>query len=71
MGALACLATLALTDGQITLQGVRFASLTQQQLPRFTLAITGGTGAYKTAHGQVRIVDINATDSRLTLTLIH
>ncbi len=38
---------------------------------RFTLAITGGTGAYKTAHGQVRIVDLTVTDSRLTLTLIR
>jgi hypothetical protein len=70
-GALQCLATLALPGGQITVQGVRFASLSAQQPPRFTLAITGGTGAYKTAHGQVRIVDINATDSRLTLTLIR
>jgi hypothetical protein len=43
----------------------------QRQPPRFTLAITGGTGAYNTARGQVRIVDLNATDSRLTLTLIR
>jgi hypothetical protein len=66
-----CLVTLLLPEGQITLQGVRTGSLSAQQPPRFTLAITGGTGAYKTAHGQVRIVDINATDSRLTLTLIR
>jgi hypothetical protein len=69
-GALQCVVTLVLPEGQITVQGVRTGSLSQQQPPRFTLAITGGTGAYKTAHGQVRIVDINATDSRLTLTLI-
>ena len=66
-----CLATLVLPEGQITLQGVRTGSLSAQQPPRFTLAITGGTGTYKTAQGQVRIVDINATDSRLTLTLIR
>lgn len=66
-----CLATLVLPEGQITLQGVRTGSLSQQEPPRFTLAITGGTGVYKTAHGQVRIVDINETDSRLTLTLIR
>ena len=66
-----CLVTLLLPEGQITLQGVRTGSLSAQQPPRFTLAITGGTGAYTTAHGQVRIVDINATDSRLTLTLIR
>jgi hypothetical protein len=50
---------------------VRFAARSQQQPPRSALAITGGTGASKTAHGQVRIVDLNATDSRLTLTLIR
>ena len=66
-----CVATLALPEGQICVQGVRTGSLSAQQPPRFTLAITGGTGAYKTAHGQVRIVDLNATDSRLTLTLIR
>ncbi len=66
-----CLVTLALPEGQITLQGVRTGSLSSRQPPRFTLAITGGTGAYKTAHGQVRIVDLNVTDSRLTLTLIR
>lgn len=66
-----CLVTLALPEGQITLQGVRLASVRQPGPPRFTLAITGGTGAYQTAHGQVRIVDLTATDSRLTLTLIR
>jgi hypothetical protein len=66
-----CLVTLVLPEGQITVQGVRTGSLSSQELPRFTLAITGGTGAYKTAHGQVRIVDLNATDSRLMLTLIR
>jgi hypothetical protein len=69
--AVQCLVTLVLPDGQITVQGVRTGSLSAQQPPRFTLAITGGTGAYKTAHGQIRIVDLNATDSRLTLTLIR
>ncbi len=49
--------------------GVRTGSLSSRQPPRFTLAITGRTGAYKTAHGQVRIVDLNVTDSRLTLVL--
>ena len=68
---LQCVATLVLPEGQITAQGVRSESLSQQQPPRFVLAVTGGTGAYKTVHGEVRIVDINATDSRLTLTLIR
>src|SRR5262249_36527201 len=66
-----CLATLVLPEGQVTAQGVRTGALSQRQPPRFTLAIIGGTGAYTTAPGQVRIVDLNATDSRLTLTLIR
>lgn len=68
--ALQCLATLVLPEGQITLQGVRIAVLDQQEPPRFVLAVTGGTGAYETAHGSVRVVDINETDSRLTVHLI-
>jgi hypothetical protein len=69
--AVQCVVTLLLPEGQITVQGVRTGSLTQP-LPRpFVWAITGGTGAYKTARGQIRIVDLNATDSRLTLTVIR
>jgi hypothetical protein len=69
--AVQCVVTLLLPEGQITVQGVRTGSLTQPLPPPFVWAITGGTGAYKTARGQVRIVDINATDSRLTLTVIR
>src|SRR5262249_47452549 len=50
-----CLATLVLPEGQVTAQGVRTGALSQRQPPRFTLAIIGGTGAYTTARGQVRI----------------
>jgi hypothetical protein len=64
---LQCVATLSLPKGQITVQG----------LPTFTegpasffLAITGGTGAYKTAHGQVKVVQVSDVESRLTLFLI-
>jgi len=64
-----CAATVSLPEGQLTVQGL--ATLTETGNQPFTLAITGGTGAYNTAHGQVRIVDLNATDSRLTLTLIR
>jgi len=68
---LQCVATFLLPEGQITVQGVRIAVLDQQQPPRFELAVTGGTGAYKTAQGSIRIVDINATDSQLTIHLIN
>jgi hypothetical protein len=62
-----CVVTASLPKGQITVQG----------LPTFThgpasflLAITGGTGAYKTAHGQVKVVEVSEVESRLTLFLI-
>lgn len=70
-GAVQCLATLVLPEGQITVQGVRTFALDAQEPPNFVLAVTGGTGAYKAARGTVHIVDLNETDSRLTLELIR
>ena len=69
-GGLQCLVTLVLPEGQITLQGARTAVLASQEPPRFVLAVTGGTGAFRNARGTVRIVDLNRTDSRLTVRLI-
>jgi hypothetical protein len=66
-----CLVTLMLPEGQITAQGTRVADLDAQEPPRFVLAITGGTGAYNAAHGTLRVVDLNETDSLLTLELIR
>jgi hypothetical protein len=34
------------------------------------VAITGGTGAYRTAHGQVRVVQVSETERHYTLSLI-
>jgi hypothetical protein len=62
-----CLGTLVLPAGQITFQ----AALTfTEDATRFTLAITGGTGAYRTAHGQIRVHEISDTEARLTVRLI-
>ena len=69
--AVQCVATLILPEGQVTAQGTRIADLDAQEPPRFVLAITGGTGAYNGAHGTIRVVDLNETDSRLTLELIR
>jgi len=49
--ALHCVATLRLRQGQITVQG-----LITESGPTFYVAITGGTGAYQTAHGQMRVI---------------
>jgi hypothetical protein len=64
-----CQATASLPDGQITSQGlVTFSPETEGQ--PFRIAITGGTGAYRTAHGQVTVVE-TATEDRLTIRIIR
>jgi hypothetical protein len=51
-----CLATLSLRKGQITLQGLVEVQGEDDPGP-FTVAITGGTGAYRAAGGHARIRD--------------
>jgi hypothetical protein len=61
------LITLSLPKGQISHHGVlTFAPAPQ---PTF-VAITGGTGAYRTAHGQTR-VEVNENGAVLTVHLIR
>jgi hypothetical protein len=62
-----CAATLSLPKGQITVQG-----LVDRTGPiPVTLAITGGTGAYRTAHGELQTSGPNEQgDEPLTLKLI-
>jgi hypothetical protein len=67
-GRFQCLATLSLPEGQLTAQGL--ATLTEAGGQPITLAITGGTGAYRTAHGQARVVQVSETEARFTLTVI-
>src|SRR3954447_23569372 len=69
-GALQCFVTLFLPEGQITAQGVRTARLASRAAPKFVLAVTGGTGAYRAARGTVRFVDLDATESRITARLV-
>jgi hypothetical protein len=63
-----CVATLSLPEGQITAQGL-FDRITGP-VP-VTLAITGGTGAYRTAHGELLSPGPDAEgDEVLTLRVI-
>jgi hypothetical protein len=55
-----CVATLDLARGQITLQGLVEFQSTGVMEP-FTVAITGGTGAYFGAGGQARIRPVTET----------
>jgi hypothetical protein len=48
-----CLATATLPGGQIATQGL--ISLANGPVQRFSLAITGGTGDYRTVRGEVRV----------------
>jgi hypothetical protein len=64
-----CLVTLVLPRGQVTVQGA--ATFTEQgPTGPFTVAVTGGTGSYKTARGEVGVRQISNTDTELTVRLI-
>jgi allene oxide cyclase-like protein len=67
-GTAQCLVTLSLAKGQITTQGlVTFAG---DGLPKpFDIAITGGTGAYQDADGQVTVEQLSETKANLTIQL--
>jgi hypothetical protein len=63
-----CVGTLSLPRGQITVQGL--VSFPEAEQAPFLVAITGGTGAYRTAHGQMKVTIVSETLERLTLYLI-
>ena len=67
-GRFQCVVTLALPEGQLTAQGL--ATLTEAGGQPVTLAITGGTGAYRAAHGQARVIQVSETEQHYTLTVI-
>jgi hypothetical protein len=60
--------TLSLPKGQITTQGL--VTSTPAGAGTFALAITGGTGAYQTAHGQMKVTSTSTDEVPLTLYLI-
>jgi hypothetical protein len=65
-----CVATAELPKGQITVQGLlTFSEETEGEPSR--LAITGGTGNYRTAHGELIVTGLSETESRLTFRIIR
>jgi allene oxide cyclase-like protein len=54
---LECVGTNSLPGGQLTAQGLLDYGPDFDSEGPFHLAITGGTGRYKTAHGEVRVID--------------
>jgi hypothetical protein len=64
-----CVVTLSLPEGQITGQALITFTNTPTQ-PSFTVAITGGTGEFNTAHGEVQVAEQSDTVAKLTVKLI-
>jgi hypothetical protein len=60
-----CLVTMPLPRGKITIQGAGSGGP-----PPFYSAVTGGTGAYRTARGEVQLTPINDTDNDIVIRLI-
>jgi hypothetical protein len=60
-----CVISIRLPRGQLTVQG-----LVSVGGGTFTLAITGGTGAYQTARGEADVTEPNATDAIIRVKLI-
>ena len=64
-----CLATATLSGGQITAQGL--ISFTDDPIQRFTLAVTGGTGDYRTVGGEVRVEEDAEGKGKIVATLLR
>ncbi|MEU1669970.1 hypothetical protein ABZ547_41565 [Streptomyces sparsogenes] len=62
-------AGLSAVTGLVTFQG-RFTFTAAGPPADITLAITGGTGAYRTARGYIEAVNPSATQTQLTVHLI-
>lgn len=62
-----CVVTLSLEGGQIAVQGL--VTFSEDGPARFTVAITGGTGRYEGATGELHVREISETVARLTLHL--
>jgi hypothetical protein len=61
-----CLVTAYLSGGQITFQGLIVET---GDPPRFTLAVTGGTGQYEGASGEVHVIEESETQARIIVHL--
>jgi hypothetical protein len=63
-----CQVDMSLPTGQVTAGGL--VTSTPAGPGTFFLAVTGGTGAYQTAHGQVKITATSTNEVPITLYLI-
>ena len=67
---LQCVVTLSLPNGQVAAQGlVSFRH--DEEGPTSVIAVTGGTGAFRTAHGELRLQTVDNLRTRITLTVVR
>ena len=64
-----CVATAELPKGQITVQGLLTFTEETEGEPSF-LAITGGTGKYREAQGELKVDQDSETEAQLTFKII-
>jgi hypothetical protein len=66
-----CVGTNSLPDGQVTVQGlVSYGPHEEVKTDPYFFAITGGTGKYRGARGEVRIEDVSSSEARITLRIV-
>jgi hypothetical protein len=66
-----CVGTNSLPDGQLTAQGLVTYGLREPiRTDPYFLAITGGTGKYRGARGEVRIQEVSSVEARLTFRIV-
>jgi allene oxide cyclase-like protein len=66
-----CVGTNSLLDGQLSAQGlVTYGPHEEVKADPYFFAITGGTGMYRGARGEVRIDEISASEARLTFRIV-
>jgi hypothetical protein len=67
---LQCQATISLSGGQITVQGLFTTPTADNELPPpFDLAVTGGTGEFEGASGHITVEELTETESNITVFL--
>jgi len=64
---LECNAGLKLAAGTIEVQGL--VTFSDDSGPSFSVAVVGGTGAYRNAHGELQVRDLSETETEYTIRL--
>jgi hypothetical protein len=66
-----CLVTVSLPNGDLTVQGIAIFPIANVPSKPNTLAITGGTRAYRTAQGDATVTDLPNGDTRIVVRIVQ